>query len=144
MFGQELAAIDQTAQQFAPQPQMPPDNSMQVAQLGAQVQQMSIEQRAQAEQARLAQQAQLEQARMAQQAQLEQAKLAERQQERQQKAQMDQLREIAETQRKEADIAARERMNTSDNDTAKMLAAAEMATGEKVAISTGTGINPNP
>ena len=143
-FGQELAAIDQAAQQFAPQPQMPPDNSMQVAQLGAQVQQMSIEQRAQAEQARLAQQAQLEQARLAQQAQLEQAKLAERQQERQQKAQMDQLREIAETQRKEADIAARERMNTSDNDTAKMLAAAEMATGEKVAISTGTGINPNP
>lgn len=144
MFGQELAAIDQAAQQFAPQPQMPPDNSMQVAQLGAQVQQMSIEQRAQAEQARLAQQAQLEQARLAQQAQLEQAKLAERQQERQQKAQMDQLKEIAETQRKEADIAARERMNTSDNDTAKMLAAAEMATGEKVAISTGTGINPNP
>ncbi len=132
-FGQELAAIDQAAQQFAPQPQMPPDNSMQVAQLGAQVQQMSIQQRAQSDQARLAQQAQLEQ-----------AKLADKQQDRQQKAQLEQLKEVAETQRKEADIAARERMNTSDNETAKLLAAAEMATGEKVAITTGTGINPNP
>lgn len=132
-FGQELAAIDQAAQQFAPQPPMPPDNSMQVAQLGAQVQQMSIQQRAQSDQARLAQQAQLEQ-----------AKLADKQQDRQQKAQLEQLKEIAETQRAQADIAARERMNTSDNDTAKLLAAAEMATGEKVAISTGTGINPNP
>jgi hypothetical protein len=35
-------------------------------------------------------------------------------------------------------------MNTADNDTAKLLAAAEMATGEKVRVSTGTGINPNP
>jgi hypothetical protein len=35
-------------------------------------------------------------------------------------------------------------MNTSDNETAMLLAAAEMSTGEKVAISTGTGINPNP
>jgi hypothetical protein len=42
------------------------------------------------------------------------------------------------------EIASRERMNTADNDTAKLLAAAEMATGEKVAVSTGTGINPNP
>jgi hypothetical protein len=40
--------------------------------------------------------------------------------------------------------AARERINTSDNETAMLLAAAEMATGEKVSISTGTGINPNP
>ena len=49
-----------------------------------------------------------------------------------------------EDQRLAADLAARERMNTADNDTAKLLAAAEMATGEKVAVSTGTGINPNP
>jgi len=35
-------------------------------------------------------------------------------------------------------------MNTSDNDTAKLLAAAELATGERVSVSTGTGINPNP
>jgi hypothetical protein len=33
-------------------------------------------------------------------------------------------------------------MNTADNDTAMRLAAAEIATGEKFAVSTGTGINP--
>jgi hypothetical protein len=35
-------------------------------------------------------------------------------------------------------------MNSADNDTAKLLAAAEIASGEKVSYSTGTGINPNP
>ena len=35
-------------------------------------------------------------------------------------------------------------MNTDDNRTAMELAAAELASGERVAVSTGTGINPNP
>lgn len=130
---QELAALDQAAQQFAPQPPMPPDSSMQVAQIGAQVQQMAIQQRAQADQQRLAMQAQLEQ-----------AKLQDRQQERIEKLQADQMKVAAENERTAAEIASRERMNDSDNETAKLLAAAEMATGEKVAVSTGTGINPNP
>ena len=60
------------------------------------------------------------------------------------KLRADQLKEAAENERKGAEIASRERMNQADNDTAKLLAAAEMATGEKVAVSTGTGINPNP
>ena len=132
-FSQELGAIDQAAQQFAPQPPMPPDSSMQVAQLGAQVQQMAIQQRAQSEQQRLMQQAQLEQ-----------AKLQDKQQDRVEKLQAEQLKVAAENERAAADLASRERMNTADNDTAKLLAAAEMATGEKVAVSTGTGINPNP
>jgi hypothetical protein len=33
-------------------------------------------------------------------------------------------------------------MNSDDNATAMRLAAAEIASGEKVAVSTGTGINP--
>jgi hypothetical protein len=37
---------------------------------------------------------------------------------------------------------SRERMNESDNQTAKELAAAEILSGERVAVSTGTGINP--
>lgn len=133
VMAQELPGIDQAAQQFAPQPQMPPDNSLQVAQIGAQVQQMAIQQRAQADQQRLTVQTQIEQ-----------AKLQERQQERMEKLQADQLKEAAESQRKAAEIASRERMNTADNETAKLLAAAEMATGERVAVTTGTGINPNP
>lgn len=130
---QEIGSIDQAAQQFAPQPPMPPDNSMQVAQLGAQVQQQAIQQRAQSDQARLAMQAQLEQ-----------AKLQDKQQDRAEKMQAEQMRQLAENERTAADLAARERMNTADNETAKLLAAAEMATGERVAVSTGTGINPNP
>ena len=130
---QEIGGIDQAAQQFAPQPQMPPDSSMQVAQIGAQTQQMAIQQRAQSDQARLAMQAQLEQ-----------AKLQDKQRDRAEKMQAEQMRQLAENERTAADLAARERMNNADNETAKLLAAAEMATGEKVAVSTGTGINPNP
>ena len=130
---QEIGGIDQAAQQFAPQPPMPPDNSMQVAQIGAQTQQMAIQQRAQSDQARLAMQAQLEQ-----------AKLQDKQQDRAEKMQAEQMRQLAENERTAADLAVRERMNNADNETAKLLAAAEMATGEKVAVSTGTGLNPNP
>ena len=162
---QELAAIDQAAQQFAPQSQMPPDSSMQVAQLGAQVQQMAIQQRAQTDQQRAQvdqqrlamqaqsdqqkaqleqQKAQIDQQRLAMQAQLEQAKLQSKQIELVEKLRADQLKEAAENERKAAELASRERMNQADNDTAKLLAAAEMATGEKVAVSTGTGLNPTP
>jgi hypothetical protein len=155
---QELAAIDQAAQQFAPQPQMPPDSSMQVAQLGAQVQQMAIQQRAQTDQQRAQvdqqrlamqaqadqQKAQIDQQRLMMDAQLEQAKLQSKQIELIEKLRADQLKEAAESERKAAELDSRERMNQADNDTAKLLAAAEMATGEKVAFSTGTGINPNP
>lgn len=141
-FAQELAAIDQAAQQFKPQPPMPPDHTMQVAQLNAQLQGQIAQQRAQLEQQKLAQQAQSEQQRLAQQAQLEQQKLADRGQDRAQQADLEQLRQMAQNQRTAADIAARERMNTSDNDTAMRLALAEITSGEKIAVSTGTGINP--
>jgi len=132
-FAQELAQLTQAAEQFKPQPPMPPDNSMQIAQINAQVQGQALQQRAQSDQARLAQQAQIEQ-----------QKLADRQQDRQEKLQQEQLRQMAEDQRTAADLQVRERMNTADNQTAMHLAAAEIASGDKVAVSTGTGINPNP
>ena len=130
-FGQELAQLSQAAEQFKPQPPMPPDNSMQIAQIGAQVQQASIQQRAQSDQQRLAQQAQIEQ-----------QKLADKQAERGERMRQEELRQMAENERTAADIAARERMNTADNDTAMRLAAAEIASGERISVSTGTGINP--
>ena len=46
--------------------------------------------------------------------------------------------------RKAAELQARIAMNTADNTTAMELATAEIASGERVAVSTGTGINPNP
>jgi hypothetical protein len=110
---------------------MPPDSSLQVAQIGAQVQQAALQQRAQSEQQRLAQQAQIEQ-----------QKLADRAQERAERLRQEEVRQLAENERTAAEIGARERMNTADNDTAMRLAAAEIASGEKIAVSTGTGINP--
>lgn len=141
-FAQKLAELSQAAQQFAPRPPMPPDNSMQIAQLNAQIQGQALQQRAQADQAKLAQQAQLEQAKMAQTAQIKQAELAQKDQQQKEDLAREQMRQMAESQRSAEDNAARERMNTADNDTAMRLAAAEIMTGEKVAVSTGTGINP--
>jgi chaperonin GroES len=139
-FGQELAQIDQAAQQFKPQPPMPPDKSMEIAQLNAQVQGQIAQQRGQIDQAKL----QIEQQKMQSEQQFEAAKLQAQQQELNQRMQAEQIKQQAENERTAADLETRERMNTADNDTAKLLAAAEMATGEKVAVSTGTGINPNP
>ena len=139
-FSQELNQFAQFAEQFKPQPQMPPDSSMQVAQLNAQIKGQEMQARMQVDQARM----QLDQAKLQSQQQVDMAKLSEQQQDRALKMQTEQMRQAAEDQRTAAEIAARERMNTSDNDTAKLLAAAELATGERVSVSTGTGINPNP
>jgi hypothetical protein len=144
-FAQELAEIDKLAEQFKPQPPMPPDNSMQIAALNAQVQQMALQQRAQTDQARLQlehqkaeQSLQMDRAKLA----VDQSKLADAQQARAEQFQADQMQELAENQRTAAEINARVEMNTADNVTAMRLAAAEIASGEKIAVSTGTGINP--
>jgi len=133
-FAQELAQIDEQAQQFAPQPPpMPQDQSMEIAKLGAQVQQGIASQRNQIDQARL---------------QIDAQKLQSSQQESAQKVsadnQREQLRQLAESQRLNDELSARIYMNDSDNQTAMRLAAAEIASGDKVAVSTGTGINPGP
>ena len=130
-FAQELAQLSAAAEQFRPQPPMPPDSSLQVAQIGAQVQQAALQQRAQADQARLASQQQIEA-----------QKLADKERERNERMRQEELRQMAENERTAAEIAARERMNTADNDTAMRLAAAEIASGERIGVSTGTGINP--
>jgi hypothetical protein len=139
-YAELLASIDQEAQQYAPQPQMPPDTSMQVAQLNAQIQQAALQQRGQTDAQRL----QIEQQKAAQKAQIDAASLADKQQARNEEMQREQLRQSMENERTSAEIAARINMNDSDNATAMRLAAAEIQTGERIAVSTGTGINPNP
>ena len=155
-FAQELAQIDQVAQQFKPQPPMPPDSSMQIAQMNAQLQGQALQQRTQLDQAKLQQAAQAEQAKMqADQTklQLDQAKLQLEQTKIQQGAQQNaqqmaadaqqtMLREQAENERLKVELQTRYQMNTDDNNTALRLAATELATGEKFAVSTGTGVNP--
>jgi hypothetical protein len=141
-FEQQMAQIDQQAQQFAPKPQLPPDSSMQVAQLGAQTQMQIAQQRQAVEQAKLQQDGQLKQVALQQEAQLEQEKIASDARQAQLDMAKEQLRQQSEDQRTSAELEARMMMNEADNDTAMRLAAAEIASGDKVAVSTGTGINP--
>lgn len=147
-----IEQAQQMVQQFMPPPPMDP---AQVAAQSAQ-QQMQIQgQKMQLEGQKMQQQAQMDQAKMQQQAQLEQQKLAIQQQLaeidaqlEQTKAQMD-LTKVAmqqdrEDERVAAEIQARMAMNQADNQTAMTLAEMEMLSGEKIAVSTGTGINPQP
>lgn len=119
-FAQMLPGIDQHAQQFAPRPPMPPDNSIQVAQMNLQARQQDSQMRQQTD---------------AQRIELDKAKL-------QQAPQLEQFKQSQENARTQAELSSRERINMADNETAMRLAAAEIQSGEKIAVSTGTGINP--
>jgi hypothetical protein len=123
------------------QPNMPPpDPRMAVAQMNQQVQMEKLKQDAQ----EAAQRLQL----LAQQAEdkrnLELQKLQDNEADRAARMQQEMLKQQAQDVRTAEDIAARERMNTSDNVTAMQLAEAEILSGQKFSVSTGTGINPSP
>ena len=144
-FGQIPQIIEQaiqTLQQMQPPP--PQDPSVQIAQQQLQNQQAKDQATAQTQQAKLAQDAQLKQAEIQARSQDTQAQIQARIQELQNQLQIEQLRQQAEDERTRAQIQARLEMNESDNQTAKQLAALEVATGEKFSVSTGTGINPSP
>ena len=78
--------------------------------------------------------------------QLEQAKLqlatAETQQRQQDNIKRDLLKQDRLDNRQAAELEVKLSMNDSDNDTALKIAAMEAITGERVGVSTGTGINP--
>lgn len=133
------------------QPPMPQDPTL----AAVEVQKQMIQQRAQSEAAKL----QVSQQHDAQQLQQDQQKLQVTVQEQQQKEaaaerkqqQADQvailletLRQDREDQRKREELDTRLQINQQDNTTAKELAAAEITSGENIALSTGTSINPNP
>lgn len=139
-----LAAGAQQFQQLSPIIQ-------QAMQLVQSLQPPIVDPQAQVKQAELQQKAK----DSAQKAQTEQMKLQDKQQERQvdaqqhqldlqSEAQLEQLRQDREDQRNMADNQTKIQTNTADNSTALQLAAAEIASGERIAVSTGTGINPNP
>jgi chaperonin GroES len=133
-----IQQAQQVMQQFAPQPPMDP--SVQLAQAQIQAQAQRDQQRAQID----AQKLQLTAQDSQQKAQMDAAKLQLDAQEMQQRAVEEQQRQEAETQRKLAELQARQAMNTQDNLTALELAKLEVETGERIAVSTGTGINPQP
>ena len=60
----------------------------------------------------------------------------------QQAAQREVLKQDRLDQRQAAELQVKMVTNREDNETAKQIAAAEVLTGEKVGVSTGTGINP--
>ena len=123
-----------------------------------QVQMQALQQRAQAD----AQRAQLDQQRLALQqaenqrdAQLDQIKMQERAMEQQTDLAVEQMRvdadaqlqaerQAAEDRRKMAELAARQDINSQDNDTALRISSAEILAGNRSGLSTGTGINPSP
>ena len=133
-----IQQAQQIMQQLSPQPPMDP--SVQLAQAQLQAQAQRDQQRAALDTQKLQLTAQESQ----QQAQMDAAKLQLTAQEMQQRAVEEQQRQQAETQRKLAELQARQAMNTQDNLTALELAKLEVETGERIAVSTGTGINPQP
>ena len=132
----------QALQQMQPPP--PQDPSAQIAQQQLQNQQAKDQATAQTQQAKLAQDAQLKQAEMQQRGMEKQMEIQSRIELLQADLKKEMLRQQAEDERTRAEIQARLEMNESDNQTAKQLAALEVATGERIAVSTGTGINPTP
>jgi hypothetical protein len=166
-----IAQAMQTMQQYAPQPPQDPRTAIESQKLQAQTQrdQAQMQMQTQRDQAQMQADAQKAQAQMqiegqrmqldgqkAQaQMQLEgqkmQAQAAQDQVEQQlqaQKLQIEQqletMRQDREDARKAAELNARLTMNQQDNQTAMQLAQAEIMSGERIAVSTGTGINPNP
>ena len=151
-----IQQAQQIMQQLAPQPPMDPN--VQLVQQQMQMQAQRDQQRSAID----AQKLQLTAQDAQQKAQMDAAKLQLDAQDAQQKAQMDaarlqldaqqmqqrmasdQQRQEAETQRKMAELQVRQAMNTQDNLTAMELAQLEVETGERIAVSTGTGINPQP
>ena len=133
-----IAQAQQLLQSMMPAPMQDPRMMIEGQKLQLQTQQM--QQDAQMAQAKL----QIEQQQTQADMQLEGAKLQLSAQEMQARMQMEMQKQQAEDARKAAELQARIAMNTDDNRTAMELAAAELASGERVAVSTGTGINPNP
>ena len=139
---QIVQQAQQVMQQFAQQPMQDPRLAIEGQKLQ---QQMQIEQmRMQADQQTQQQRMAIEQARMQQDAASDQQDMQLRIAQLQAELQKAQLQQQSEDARKAAELQARMAMNTDDNRTAMQLAAAEIASGERIGLSTGTGINPNP
>ena len=129
--------LQQMAQKMTQQP-APQDPTVQVAMA-------DIQRRTQVDQGKLqldGQKAQMAAQTNQQKLQIEQQKLQLRMQEIQMEMAQEQQREQAESQRKAAEIDARVAQNTQDNMTALQIAQMEAQSGEKIAVQTGTGINP--
>jgi len=137
-----IAQAMQMMQQFAPQ--VPPDPRVAIEGQKLQAQQQRDQAQMQLDAQKGQQQMQLEGQKMQAQAMHDQQQMALEAQKLQIEQQLEQLRQDREDARKSAELNARMTMNAQDNQTAMQLAQAEIMSGERIAVSTGTGINPNP
>ena len=144
-----IAQAMQMMQQFAPQPPQDPRTAIEGQKLQAQQQrdqaQMQLEGQKMQVQTQKDQTAmQIEGQKMQAEAMQSQAEMQLQMQKLQIEQQLEQLKQDREDARKSAELNARMTMNQQDNQTAMQLAQAEIMSGERIAVSTGTGINPNP
>jgi hypothetical protein len=138
-----IQQVQQMIQQLQ-QPGMPQDPRLAVEQQKLQAQQQRDQAQMQLEGQKMQSQMQLEGQKMAAQAQQDQIEAQLQAQKLQIETQLEQMKQDREDQRKKAELDARMSMNLQDNQTAMQLAAAEIASGERFDVSTGTGINPQP
>jgi hypothetical protein len=137
-----IAQATQVMQQYAPQQPQDPRAAIEGQKMQAQAQRDQAQM--QLEGQKMQGQMQLEGQKMAAQAQQDQIEAQLQQQKLQIEQQLEQMKQDREDARKSAEINARLTMNQQDNQTAMQLAQAEIMSGERIAVSTGTGINPNP
>jgi hypothetical protein len=144
-----IAQAMQKMQEYAPQPPQDPRTAIEGQKLQAQTQrdQAQMQANAQRDQAQMqieGQKMQLEGQKMQAQAAQDQVEQQLQAQKLQIEQQLEQMKQDREDARKAAELNARMTMNQQDNQTAMQLAQAEIMSGERIAVSTGTGINPNP
>jgi hypothetical protein len=134
----------ETLQAMMPPPQMPNDPRVEVMKQQVEAQAAKDQADAQYKQTKMQQDAQIKAQEMQTRSQEKMQDLQTRMAMLQEELKKEIMRQEAEDRRTQAEIQARLEMNESDNQTAKQLAALEVATGERIAVSTGTGINPTP
>lgn len=137
-----IAQAMEMMQQFAPQPPQDPRTAIEGQKLQAQAQRDQAQMQADAQ--KVQGQMQLEGQKMQAQAAQDQVEQQLQAQKLQIEQQLETMRQDREDARKAAELNARMTMNQQDNQTAMQLAQAEIMSGERIAVSTGTGINPNP
>jgi hypothetical protein len=135
---QIIQQAQQVMQQFQQQPMQDPRLALEGQKLQLDQQKLQADmQRAQMDAQTDAQRTQMDAQKMQMDAQMDAAEL-------QAKVSIELQKQQAEDARTAAELQARMAMNSQDNQTAMALAQAEMQSGERFAVSTGTGINPQP
>jgi len=151
---QVIQQAQQVMQQFQQPMQQDPRIALETQKLDIEKQKMQASQQSEQQAQQVNQQTQQFQQQIEQQKlQMDQQRLAQDAQNAQMDGQMnaselqakvsiEQQKQASEDQRVAAEIASRRAMNQEDNQTAMALAQAEIESGERFAVSTGTGINP--